>query len=328
MLPAKNKALINPLVEKLNIKRKSARAYASQIRRIFTDMKVSGPISFRFLDSDKAVKHVAAIDNVGRRKNMATAALAGARAGDMSKARQSQFRDVMFSADKGYKQWIASGTRNKGFSGNAEVLWKQIKDLHKKVGRVVTAKNLFKRSSHTFNELLILQHFAYCKLISQFEPRRLEYSSLRFLTPDKLKVFSDAERKGMNYILMAKRGRWKLVYNSYKTSRTYGAQTFDIPPGLKTTFKKIERIFSTRVPAGWLFFSRNNRALSRSSFSKFVKVLFQTYVGKNWTQNTVRSIRVSALFKDAPPTKELIATQEGMGSNLATLNLNYRVPQK
>ena len=176
--------------------------------------------------------------------------------------------------------------------------------------------------------MVILQHFVYCKLINHFEPRRLEYSSLRFITPEKLNVFSETERKSMNYILMTKRGRWKLTYNSYKTSRTYGVQTFDVPPGFKTTLKKIERIFSTRVPAGWLFFSRNNRPLSHSSFSKFVKDLCQTYVGKKWTQNTIRSIRVSALFKDAPPTKQLLATQEGMGSNLATLNLNYRVPQK
>lgn len=175
MLPAKNKVLIGPLEDKLKLKRKSARAYASQIRRIFTEMKVAGPLSFAFLDSDKTVKHVADITNVGRRKNLASAALAGTRAAAMSQSRQQKYREVMMSADKDYRIWSASGTRKKGFSGEAAVLWKQVKSLHKKIGRVVSAKNLFKRATHTFADLLILQHFVYCKFLHH-EPRRLEYS--------------------------------------------------------------------------------------------------------------------------------------------------------
>ena len=68
--------------------------------------------------------------------------------------------------------------------------------------------------------------------------------------------------------------------------------------------------------------------MSHSSFSKFIKTVFSTYMGKPYTQNVIRSIRVSSLFKDAPSTKALLEAQAGMGSNLATLALNYRVPQK
>ena len=77
VLATRNKVLIEPLQDKLNLKRQSARAYASQIRKLHTLMNVPGSLTFEFLDSDKAVKRVADIINVGQRKNMASAALAG-----------------------------------------------------------------------------------------------------------------------------------------------------------------------------------------------------------------------------------------------------------
>jgi len=327
MLAPKNQRLIETLQTKLKIKRPSARSYASLIRRLHVDLKQTGPLSMEFLNRDATVKHVAAIDNVGRRKNQSVAALAGTRAADHPLKRQNEYRSIMLSADADYKRWASSGTRQKGFSGDAAKLWQSVRNLHKKIGRIVTAKNLFKRKEHTYEDLVVLQQFVYAKLLSGFEPRRLELSSLRFLTPDQLGLFTATEKKLMNYILMTPK-RWQLVYNHYKTSRSYGSQTYSVPPGLKTTLKKIQAVFAKRVPEGWIFFNRNNRPMSHSSFSKFIKTVFSTYMGKPYTQNVIRSIRVSSLFKDAPSTKALLEAQAGMGSNLATLALNYRVPQK
>ena len=326
MLPARNNKLTDLLQNKLNLKRPSARSYASLIRRLFNMLKKTGPLKLGFLDTDAAVRASRSIVNVGRRKNVAAAALAGTRAADINQKRQNEYRKIMLSADMDYKKWASSGKRPKGFTGDAEKLWADIRNMHKKVGRVITAKNIFKRSSHNYTELTVLQQYVFAKLLSHFEPRRLEVSRLRFITPDQLRLFSPSDIKKMNYILMAPK-HWQLVYNYYKTSRSYGAQSYKIPPGLKTTLKKVYAIFSKTVPEGWVFFTRNNRPMSHSSFSKFVKDFFKTYFGRSWTQNTVRSIRVSALFKNAPSTQTLLDTQSGMGSNLSTLALNYRVPQ-
>ncbi len=195
MLAPKNQQLIETLQSKLKIKRPSARSYASLIRRLHTDLKQTGPLSLDFLNRDASVKHVAAIDNVGRRKNQSVAALAGTRAAGHPLKRQNEYRSIMLSADADYKRWASSGTRQKGFSGDAAKLWKSIRNLHKKVGRIVTAKNLFKRKEHTYEDLVVLQQFVYAKLLSAFEPRRLELSSLRFLTPDQLGLFTATEKK-------------------------------------------------------------------------------------------------------------------------------------
>ena len=79
----------------------------------------------------------------------------------------------MLSADMDYKKWASSGKRPKGFKGDAEKLWRDIQNIHKKVGRVITAKNLFKRETYTYADLTVLQQYVYAKLLSQFEPRRL-----------------------------------------------------------------------------------------------------------------------------------------------------------
>ena len=200
MLAPKNQRLIETLQTKLKIKRPSARSYASLIRRLHVDLKQTGPLSMEFLNRDATVKHVAAIDNVGRRKNQSVAALAGTRAADLK--RQNEYRSIMLSADADYKKWASSGTRQKGFSGDAAKLWQSVRNLHKKIGRIVTAKNLFKRKEHTYEDLVVLQQLVYAKLLSGFEPRRLELSSLRFLTPDQLGLFTATEKKLMNYILM------------------------------------------------------------------------------------------------------------------------------
>ena len=324
VIAAKNKVLIDALQEKLGIKRQSARAYASQIRKMATSMNVPEPLSFAFLDKDNTVRQVAAITNVGQRKNMASALLAGTRAAEMSEERQNKYRKVMMSADADYRTWAASGTRSKGFGGDPAVLYKKVKSLHKQVGRIITAKKLFKRKNLTFAELVVLQQMVYCKLLHFYEPRRLELATLRFISPAQLATFSPAEQKKSNYILTPARKRWTLVYNSYKTARTYGQQRFEITPGFKSTLLKIQRAFVERVPTGWIFFTHNGKPMGSSAFSKFVKDFFKTFVGKPWTSNTIRSIRVSALFKDSAPARELIAAQTGMASNLATLNLNYR----
>ena len=52
MLKPKNNVITTKLQERLNIKRPSARAYASLIRRLFNETKQTGDLNLQFLDSD------------------------------------------------------------------------------------------------------------------------------------------------------------------------------------------------------------------------------------------------------------------------------------
>ena len=64
--------------------------------------------------------------------------------------------------------------------------------------------------------------------------------------------------------------------------------------------------------------------MTRDSFSKFVKHIFKTYMGKDWTQNVIRSIKVSSVWKDSIKTIEAIQLAESMAHDVRTAMKHYR----
>ena len=322
-LQAKNTAITDLLQTKLGVKRNSARSYASQLRKLFGMVKPDGAMdSLRFLDTDAAVKAVDSLSPASRKKNMAVAALSGARASSLSQKRTNQYRQMMLAADQQYLKYARSGARKK-FSGDAKVLWKAVTGMHKTISRVVSSRRLYTRSVLTHEEVVILQQLVYARLLAHFEPRRLEYVTLRFLSPDQLK---DVDASAFNYIRTGSK-QWKLVYNVYKTSKTYGAQEYDVPSGFRTVLKKIQKSLAIVEPSGIIFFNRSGRQMGASAFSQFVKNTFKTYLNRSFTQNTVRSIYVSSVFAAVPSTQKLLDMQKNMGSSIATQLTHYRVPQ-
>ena len=64
--------------------------------------------------------------------------------------------------------------------------------------------------------------------------------------------------------------------------------------------------------------------MSRDSFSKFVTKVFRTYMGKQWSQNTIRSIKVSSVWKDSIKTIEALELAEDMAHDVRTAMQHYR----
>ena len=95
MFTPKNTHLVDKLENVIKCKRKSCRAYASQIRKLWRDIgrdPDSTPPNFEWLDKPSVVKFVRGIDNLVRRKNMASAVIAGLRTIDEPKHRQNSKR--------------------------------------------------------------------------------------------------------------------------------------------------------------------------------------------------------------------------------------------
>ena len=64
--------------------------------------------------------------------------------------------------------------------------------------------------------------------------------------------------------------------------------------------------------------------MSRDIFSRFVSSVFNTYMGRHWTQNTIRSIKVSSVWKDSIKTIDALKISEEMGHDPRTAMLHYR----
>ena len=63
---------------------------------------------------------------------------------------------------------------------------------------------------------------------------------------------------------------------------------------------------------------------SRGTFSTFVIKTLKTYTGKKWSQNTIRAIKVSSVWKDSIKTIEALKVSEEMAHDPRTALVYYR----
>ena len=85
---------------------------------------------------------------------------------------------------------------------------------------------------------------------------------------------------------------------------------------------KLRPIINAKNDKGYIFQNNKFRQLSRSQFSTFVSWVFRKYADKKWTQNTIRSIKVSSVWK--PGTENPIKLAEDMGHSVETALLHYK----
>ena len=64
--------------------------------------------------------------------------------------------------------------------------------------------------------------------------------------------------------------------------------------------------------------------MSRNAFSLFVSQTMKTFSGKRWTQNTIRAIKVSSVWKDSIKTIEALKVSEEMAHDPRTALVYYR----
>jgi len=310
--------LYQVLSDSLNSKERTAKVYAASIRRIHREVykKELDDMSLKFIPKAKTLNYLKKIVNLTRRKNGATALLMGLKAVKGSEKWMEKYRKVMMAADKDYQSFLVSGKRRRPFD-NAEAAWKTITELYKKVGREIEARRLWELGEGVNpSEYKILMAWIYLKWLSTMSPRRLEYSDTKMVTKKEYDEDTDG-----NFIVMGKR-KWYWKIHRYKTVERYGPQILPIPGPLKVALNKIKPIANAKNHNGYIFLNNKFRKLSKSQFSSFVKWIFLKYVGKPWTQNTVRSIKISSVWK--PGTENPITLAREMGHNVQTAVLHYR----
>ena len=311
--------LYRVLVKGNKNKERSAKVYAATLRRIHKQVykKEMEDEDLDFLRTAKVLNFVKKIVNLTRRKNAATAIVQGLKATKAPEKMIAKFREVMMGADKDYQAFLVSGKRKRPFS-NAEAAWKDVIALHKKVAREIEATRLWDLGSRvTPAEYRVLNAWIYLKWIAALPPRRLEYAETRLVT----KKDYEASDKTDNYIVMGAR-RWFWAIHKYKTIDKYGPQKYTVPGPLKAAINKIKPIVFAKSDKGYLFLNNKFKKLSRSQFSAFVKWVFKKYHGKNWTQNTIRSIKVSSVW--APTVEDPLKLASEMGHDVTTAILHYR----
>jgi len=169
---------------------------------------------------------------------------------------------------------------------------------------------LYKKKHLTIPDLQQIQNYIIIAITSGIfvKPRRiLDWTAM------KIKDF-DVEVD--NYI-----DNLNFVFNTYKTSGTYGKQTVEIPKELQTILKKWIKV----NPTNWLLFSSNLQPLTSPQVTARLNKIF----GKNASVNILRHSFLTEKFKDVIEVdKELKETAKQMGTSADTIKNVYIVFDK
>jgi hypothetical protein len=135
-----------------------------------------------------------------------------------------------------------------------------------------------------------------------------------FIKPRRSKDFVDFKIKNIDPVNDNYMDKNTMIFNSYKTSKTYGKQEVAIPVQLKNIIKK----WATINPTDYLLFDANMNKLSSVKLNQRLNRIFD---GKKVGVNQLRHTYLTDKFGDTINRKKEIAdTMEDMGSSSSMLD--------
>lgn len=129
-----------------------------------------------------------------------------------------------------------------------------------------------------------------------FPPRRSEMIYIQVKNPDTEKD---------NYIDMKTD---ELVYNKYKTAKTYGSQRVKFPAPFKSILKK----YLAKTSGQTYLLEQNGRPYTANQITRELNSIF----GKKISTSMLRHIYLSSIYKDIPALNRMKKTAEEMGHSL------------
>jgi hypothetical protein len=174
---------------------------------------------------------------------------------------------------------------------------KSIYDILKK-----NADLLYKKSSHTPSELQQIQNFIILALMSGV-----------FIPPRRSLDYCEFKIKNINKELDNYLDKNKLVFNRYKTAKTYGQQSVDIPVQLRNILTKWSKI----NPSEYLLIDTNGNKLNSVKLNQRFNSIFG---GKKIATNQMRHTFLTDKYAETSKKQKALETdltEMGTSNNVA-----------
>ena len=144
----------------------------------------------------------------------------------------------------------------------------------------------------------------------------LALTSGLYIPPRRSLDWSEMKIKGINkdtdnYLL-----KNKFIFNTYKTSKTYGRETIEVPESLQVLLKK----YMALLPSGqeYLLVNKNGKKMTSVSIALALNKIFSKAV----SVNMLRHSYLTEKYKDVPALTDMMDTSRKMGHSL-TQALEY-----
>lgn len=270
----------------------SLTTYASVLKSLYKKVFGEGKIDWDKFDNTKEVLDFLKDVPPNRRKTILSSLVIV--------TGKSEYRDKMLSDVREYNKEISLQEK----TPTQEENWvddKQVKEVFEalKTDAIALMK---KKTALKPSDLQDIQNFIIMALLGGI-----------YVPPRRSKDFCDFKIKNVdtnkdNYL---KKG--KMVFNSYKTFKTYGTQEVDVPKPLATILNAWIKI----NPTDWLLFDTNMNHLTPVKLNQRLNKIFD---GKKVAINALRHSYLTGKYADTiAKNKEISNTMTDMGSSKAML---------
>lgn len=207
---------------------------------------------------------------------------------------EKPYRDLMMEDVRDYNKEIDTQTKTDTQKENW-ITGDGIQEIYSELK--TNADALYKKKSLTPSDLQQIQNYVIMSLLGGM-----------YVPPRRSKDFVDFKIKGADKSKDNFLDKNKMVFNSYKTAKTYGQQTLDVPKELKSILTKWIKV----NPTEYLLFDQNMNQLSSVKLNQRMNKIF----GKKISVNAMRhSYLTDKYAKTSEESKKLAADMTAMGSS-------------
>jgi len=271
---------------KPNISKSSVTTYLSILKNLYINVFKDDKFDLnKFDDADKILASLKDLEPNKRKTILASLVVIT----DNKKYRDQMLKDIEEYKSNESKQ-IKSDKQTDSWLDTSEI--DEIYNIMEKV-----VKHLYKKKELSMIDLQEIQNYIIlCVLSGKFIPPRRSKDYVDF----KIKAI-DHEKD--NYI-----EKKNMIFNSYKTAKTYQRQEITIPPELLKILNKWIKV----NPTEYLFFDSNGKKLSNVKLTQRLNKIF----GKKASVNQLRHTYLSNKYQDTiKQNKEMEDDMKAMGTS-------------
>jgi integrase len=271
---------------KPNISKSSIATYLSILKNLYINIFKDDKFDLDNFDKTDKILHSLKDLEPNKRKTILAALVVIT---DNKKYRDQMLKDIEEYKSNESKQ-IKSEKQTDSWLDTSE-----IDEIYNNMEKVV--KHLYKKKELSMTDLQEIQNYIIlCVLSGKFIPPRRSKDYVDF----KIK---DTDHEKDNYI-----EKKTMIFNSYKTAKTYQRQELSIPPELLKILNKWIKV----NPTEYLFFDSNSKKLSNVKLTQRLNKIF----GKKASVNQLRHTYLSNKYQDTiKQNKEMEDDMKAMGSS-------------
>ena len=265
-----------------NLRETTIRTYVLNLKRL-NDGEV--PKSLDFVENIDDVKEKIKNMKLSTKRNMITAIMVVLSAVSGYDDLRELYRKELGSLNTEYEKYVESHMKDMKQEENW-VTTEQLNGVLKNYMKEIRKNKLHKDTEANMMDKMLIQKAVVAGLYSIFEkndgPRRLEYAGMKIIY-DR----NDVKPK-QNYLLILSKRTKYFVFQSYKTSGTYGMIEKLVPNKLNT----IINIWLKHNKTNDFLINSKGTPMTSNTLGKFINVVFSP-LGKNITLNLIRHVFIS-----------------------------------